>query len=236
MGVTRASPYLPKSGLRDFLSYLKRSVAYMVWRRELARYAGFHPKSRFKFLEVGCGPGYFLRCMQRWFPQADLHGLDSNKSLVTFSSRHLNRVALHHHDGHSLPFPDSSFDVLAALQVVEHLEEPESFFKESCRVLKAGGILFVSTPNPSGICARILGDKWQGIRNDHISLKNPLQWREIIREAGFSILRDGTTGLTGISLLRMFPLSLINYLPMIAFGFLPWYKGESYMVLLRKTL
>jgi len=235
MGIESSSPYLPKSRIGDYLTFVKRGFAYRVWGECLEKYGEFNVKSQFKFLDVGSGPGYFLRYIEKWFPKADLCGLDSDKSLIDFSSRHLTRTTLVHHDGHSLPFPDSSFNVVSSLQVIEHLETPMSFLREVNRVLGPKGILLISTPNPEGICSKVLAKKWQGIRYDHISLKSPAEWRNIFKKAGFNVIQDGTTGLTGFKILQVFPFSLLNHIPMAVWGFFPWDKGESYMAIIQKN-
>jgi ubiquinone/menaquinone biosynthesis C-methylase UbiE len=234
MAIDNDSPYLPKSKARNGLSSLKTSVAYRIWRSKLTQYVRFSKKSRFKLLEVGCGPGYFLRCFEKWFPQSELVGLDINRNLIEHAQKYLSKTKLLTHDGHKLPFSDKSFDVLCSLQVIEHLEKPESFFKEANRVLRKDGILILSTPNPTGIPANVLKHKWKGFRYDHISLKTPGQWRDILSNSGFSILDDGTTLLTGFKILQKLPFALINWIPMAIFGYFPWYKGESYMAIAKK--
>jgi SAM-dependent methyltransferase len=51
------------------------------------------------------------------------------------------------YDGKTLPFPDGHFDSTGALNVLEHVEEPESFIRELARVTRAGGRLVLSSPN-----------------------------------------------------------------------------------------
>lgn len=233
-GNKNKSPYLPKNKFKNCFSIVKTGVAYQVWKRKLRKYGRFYKNSNFKILEVGCGPGYFLRCVEKWFPKSEIYGIDIDKSLLEFAATHAKRTKLITHDGQSLPFPDNTFDIVCSLQVVEHLERPESFFAEANRVLKANGFLIITTPNPEGIPAKVLGNKWHGYRYDHISLKTPEEWRKIIRNSGFQILDDGTTGLTGFKVLQKLPFALINWLPMAIFGFFPWYKGESYMMIARK--
>ena len=139
--------------------------------------------------------------------------------LLEHAKEYLQKTKLVRCDAHDLPFSNESFDVIVSLQVIEHLKKPESFFKETKRVLKKEGVLIISTPNPSGIPARVLKHKWQGIRFDHISLKTPEQWREILNNSGFLILDDGTTLLTGFKILQKPPFALINWIPMAIFGY-----------------
>jgi ubiquinone/menaquinone biosynthesis C-methylase UbiE len=47
----------------------------------------------------------------------------------------------------ALPFATESFDVVAASDVVEHVEDVERFVAECARVLRPGGLLFLATPN-----------------------------------------------------------------------------------------
>jgi 2-polyprenyl-3-methyl-5-hydroxy-6-metoxy-1,4-benzoquinol methylase len=51
----------------------------------------------------------------------------------------------------SLPLPEASFDVITAVEVVEHLENPRAVFRELQRLLRPGGILVLSTPNQESL-------------------------------------------------------------------------------------
>lgn len=49
-----------------------------------------------------------------------------------------------------LPFATNSFDVVTLNYVAEHLEDPMATFEEVARVLRAGGLLVIVTPNARG--------------------------------------------------------------------------------------
>ena len=54
-----------------------------------------------------------------------------------------------------LPFPDNHFDHVFSIEGIEHFENPWTFTRELCRVLKPGGRLYISTPNTFSVDARL---------------------------------------------------------------------------------
>jgi len=79
-----------------------------------------------------------------------------------------------------LSLPSSSFVVVLANQVIEHLYDTERFMAEARRILKPGGVLIVSTENPASwhnIAALLIG--WQQFSLANVSTRksgigNPL--------------------------------------------------------------
>jgi ubiquinone/menaquinone biosynthesis C-methylase UbiE len=59
-------------------------------------------------------------------------------------------------DGGKLPFSDSSFDLVTANMVLEHLSEPVVVFREIGRVLRPGGRFVFVTPNRGHPAVRLL--------------------------------------------------------------------------------
>jgi SAM-dependent methyltransferase len=53
------------------------------------------------------------------------------------------------------PFEDASFDLVLAVEIIEHLEAPRAFLREIFRILKPGGLVIVTTPNISSIPSRV---------------------------------------------------------------------------------
>ena len=71
-----------------------------------------------------------------------------------------------------LPFKDGSFDVVTALDVLEHLDNPHGALKELCRVAKKA--VLISLPNMHYIEFRIRFLKGNGISGKYIFPENPV--------------------------------------------------------------
>lgn len=209
-----------------------KRLTYDLWRRTLPRYIDV--ASGPMALECGTGPGSLLALLEIWFPKIRLFGLDIDSKTIHSAKEVTRRTSFLAASAESLPFADKTFEMIISLHMVEHLQEPELFFREASRVLRSGGMLIFATPNPAGIGARVMKSRWSGLIADHISLYPPDRWQQIMRDCGFSVLRDGTTGLSTIPAFRKFPLALLNWGLLFVFGFFPWRHGEAYVCISEK--
>jgi ubiquinone/menaquinone biosynthesis C-methylase UbiE len=102
----------------------------------------------------------------------------------------------------SLPFDDESFDLVAASDVVEHVQSPQRFADEAARVLRPGGLLFLATPNRYslglephvrlwgvGYLPRPAAERYvraaRGVSYDHVHLLSARSLRRLLANAGF---------------------------------------------------
>ncbi|MBR3059222.1 MAG: methyltransferase domain-containing protein [Oscillospiraceae bacterium] len=95
-----------------------------------------------RILEVGCGPGALAGALHRWYPKAEIIGLDRDREFIRFARVHEPGVLFREGDAAALPFPADQFDVAISNTVQEHVE-PSAFFGEQLRVLRPGGVCLV---------------------------------------------------------------------------------------------
>ncbi|MDJ0311895.1 methyltransferase domain-containing protein [Arthrobacter sp. H35-D1] len=97
-------------------------------------------------LDVGSGPGTITADFARLVAPGRVLGLDRSPDVVAAARRlagkqHLNNLSFAVGDIYRLDFPDGSFDVVHAHQVLQHLSDPVAALKELRRVAKPGGIV-----------------------------------------------------------------------------------------------
>jgi SAM-dependent methyltransferase len=108
-----------------------------------------------RLLDVGAFPGHLTLAVQALGYQVEaLTGRnESARGLQTFTARladHKIPVSLADVEFESFPFPDKSFDVVLAAEIIEHLPyNPYHMLREAFRVLKPKGRLILTTPNIS---------------------------------------------------------------------------------------
>lgn len=131
-------------------SYYKNNEAYAehlaAWNPQLyAKYADTlkpgHPGAR--MLDVGCGVGQVVSRLDEAGFEA--HGVDVSQPNIERASKVCARCQLY--DGRTLPFPDAHFASAGALNVLEHVDEPEAFIRELTRAVAPGGKIVLSSPN-----------------------------------------------------------------------------------------
>lgn len=112
-----------------------------------ARIARFLPDRRCRVLDIACGGGFLSNYLAD--RGHDVTGIDlSTGSLSVARSRDESRsVAYVAADGARLPFADHRFDVVAAMDFLEHIEEPGRIVAEAARLLRPGGLFFFHTFN-----------------------------------------------------------------------------------------
>jgi SAM-dependent methyltransferase len=99
-----------------------------------------------RHLDFGCGRGAFLgRLVGKTLARAV--GVDVCREAIEAARKEYPHIEfIHQTDTPRLPLADGTFDSATALEVLEHLAQPEDTLREIHRLLRPGGILVVSVP------------------------------------------------------------------------------------------
>ena len=95
-----------------------------------------------RVLDIGCGPGTTLG---EWEKRGKGFGLDRSHEAARMAGKKNGNRAVQG-DATRLPFKAGSFDIVASLDVLEHLDDPEASLEEMNRVCRPGGMAVITVP------------------------------------------------------------------------------------------
>ncbi len=157
--------------------------------------------------DVGCGRGDLWQALGGTFQSCigvDAVRYDGLPPEVEFHAADL--------DAARLPLPDESVDVAAAVEVIEHLENPRAFARELARIVRPGGWVVITTPNQLSalsLLTLVLKGRFPAFQDDaypaHRTALLEIDLQRIMTECG---LRDLAVSYTRLGRL---PLSAWHY-------------------------
>lgn len=110
---------------------------YFIHKALYATVREFALRMRGRVLDVGCGSVPY----KKYFAHAEYVGMEYD----SLAGRTLKGPNVFY-DGIRFPFKDGEFDCVLSTEVLEHVFNPDEFLNEIHRVLKPGGLLFLTTP------------------------------------------------------------------------------------------
>ena len=106
------------------------------------------PLKNMKILDIGCGGGLLSEPMCRL--GASVVGIDASKKNIEVAKFHAKKSKLK--INYKVASPEMlktkvKFDVILNMEIVEHVEDINFFIKESSKLLKKNGVMFIATLN-----------------------------------------------------------------------------------------
>jgi SAM-dependent methyltransferase len=141
----------------------------------------YFPSARSLF-EIGCGTGAVLAAVQASRPDVDLYGADLSVDALRVAQQRVPDAALAQMDIRRIPYRDE-FDVVCALDVLEHVDEDEAALRELRHAVKPGGGLLLSVPQHAWLWSAL--DEF-GKHRRRYARRGAV---ELVRTVGFDVLR-----------------------------------------------
>jgi anaerobic magnesium-protoporphyrin IX monomethyl ester cyclase len=143
-----------------------------------------------RILEVGCG----IRDSAAYISTCNCYiGIDLSTEAIKKASkafRHKTGFSFVTMDAQDLKFPDRTFDLVIAKEVIEHVPDIKRMLQEAFRVLKPGGDILITSPNRNSLHLRVnrmLGYKDFTCSFDHIKELTFKEAEKLLLEVGFKI-------------------------------------------------
>ncbi len=122
------------------------------------------PFAGLRILDIGCGGGLLSEPMARL--GATVIGADAAAGNIPVAQLHAEQSGLEidyrHCAAEDLAAAGEQFDVVIAMEIIEHVENPQAFVRTCASLMKTGGLMLCSTlnRNPKSYLVAIIGAEW----------------------------------------------------------------------------
>jgi 2-polyprenyl-6-hydroxyphenyl methylase/3-demethylubiquinone-9 3-methyltransferase len=174
-------------------------IEYIIYK--IKNYIGIndskeYPLKGLSILDIGCGGGLLSEPMARL--GADVIAVDASEENIKIAKIHAERNNLNisyiHTTAEELVKEQKQFDVVLAMEIVEHVANVELFLHSTAKLVKNNGMLFVSTLNKTlkAYTLAILGAeyllKWVPVgTHEWEKFLTPAQINKYLRENNFDL-------------------------------------------------
>jgi len=145
------------------------------------------PSAGGRLLDLGCGTGALLEAAAASFPGVALVGLDPVPAMLDRARRKpVGNARFVLGWAESLPFADSSFDIVACLNNLHYWRRPDAGLHEVLRVLHPGGLLVLTDWCRDHLTSRLCDLFLRAFNRAHHKAYGDGECREMLAAAGFT--------------------------------------------------
>lgn len=168
-----------------FTNYEEDKIASQAYLFKFLKWIKkYSNQTRISLLDVGSANGYFVELAKNYGFNAS--GIEISHAAVEWAKK-LNRPVS---QGTLETMKDDNlYDVITALDVLEHVPEPLDFLKIARLKLSKDGIMLINVPYVGSFFSRISGKKWHAyLPPEHWIYFNKKSLRNMLRMAGFQVV------------------------------------------------
>jgi SAM-dependent methyltransferase len=144
-------------------------------------------KIKGEVLEIGCAFGFLLERISSFFEE--IYGFDVSEFAVGKAKKNIPKAKLSVGDINQddFPYKDRKFDLVLALDVLEHTDSIENSLKKIARILKDGGYLIISVPIKDSFFGKLFNIFDRDV--SHISVPDRKELFEVINKYDLTIVK-----------------------------------------------
>lgn len=151
-------------------------------------------------LDMGCGAGLLCEPLARL--GAQVSGFDAAAENIAVARHHAEQsgLTIKYSQGGVEALGDAQFDLVTSLEVIEHVNDPQSFVRGLAGALAPSGLMILSTPNRTNLSHLALitvGESIGGIpkgTHDWNKFLTPEELSDMVQSAGLKVI--DSTGLS----------------------------------------
>jgi SAM-dependent methyltransferase len=194
--------YYSQGQVTGYEEYLHQEKALRItFRRFLGEMKKRGMASGSRLLEIGSGLGYLLDEARGFFPERT--GMDLSTEAAS-RAHCISGAEVHVGEVSTLPPEVKDFDVVVAVNVIEHVYSPLAFLSSLRQRVKSGGRIVIATPDIGSFWYNIMGRKWPSFKiPEHVIFYTRGTLALLLDRAKFGNIRE-------IPFPHAFPLGLIG--------------------------
>ena len=135
-------------------------------------------------LEIGCATGFFLKLAAElgW----KVEGIDISEYAVKKAVLKGIKATVGTIEGFKI---ENKYDAVVMQDVIEHVKDPAVLVNKVCELLKAGGVLALTTPDSGSLWARVWGKRWHAfVPPQHLYYFSSENIKTFLEKKGFEIV------------------------------------------------
>ena len=143
-----------------------------------------NPHANSQLLDVGSANGFFLTiCEEKGF-QAE--GIEISQEAVNWAQILGRKVTCTTIENFKT---EKRYQVITALDVLEHIHQPINFIKDAYRLLDTHGYILINVPHAGSLSAKVAGQKWHALLPpEHWFYFNKRSIRYLLESNGFEVI------------------------------------------------
>ncbi len=146
-----------------------------------------------RMLDVGCGEGWILEMAKTrgW----EVYGTEFSSKAIDICSK--KGIKMYSGTLKAENIDERDFDIIVSTETIEHINNPREEVSNFYRLLRKGGLLYITTPNFNSYLRRMLKDKYDIIKYpEHLAYYTKRTLNKLLQDSGFLKLNLLTTGIS----------------------------------------
>ena len=176
------------------------------------------PLSGKRAADVGCGAGLLCEPLARM--GADVTGIDAAPENITAAKSHamVSGLAIDYRAGEVAALNLGQFDLVTAMEVIEHVADPQEFVSQLAARLKPDGMLIMSTPNRTAASRLLLVEAAERIgaiprgTHHHDQFITPVELTDMLAAAGLEVTEMRGIAFSPLKGLHLSDNMALNYI------------------------